>query len=76
MNKSLVLKWFYEPEGKKIIEYDFLPTSEISSSISQGKIISVNWLFATGSLSEPPKKINKQKLERSFKDHWGREGGE
>ena len=46
LNKSLVLKWFSNWNEKKYRIW-FLPTSGISScSISQGKIISVNWLLA------------------------------
>ena len=57
MNKSLVLKSLVR----------FLAASGISScGISQGKIISVNWPFATGSLSEPPKKNQQTKIGKKF----------
>ena len=48
LEKSLVMKWFYGLEGEKNYRIRFLPTSGISSSgISQGKIISVNWLLSS-----------------------------
>ena len=44
LNKSLALKWFYGYD--KSYRIWFLPTSGISScGISQGEIISVNWLL-------------------------------
>ena len=46
LNKSLVLKWFYRLEREKNYWIWFLPTTGVSScGISQGEIISVNWLL-------------------------------